>query len=215
RREMLRLGALAPLGLGLPQLLAGAARAQGRRPAKSCLLIFMEGGPSHIDLWDMKPNAPAEVRGEFRPIATRLPGVHVCEHLPLSSRHWHRLALVRSVTHAITDHNAGSYRALTGRHPVENGRLVIGDGPANFPPYGAVLAKLRPTGNPLPDFVHVAELQSNNNFNIPGQSAGFLGAAYDPLVTGDPSLPEFHIPGLMPVPDVPAGRLERRGDLLQ
>src|SRR4051794_12570831 len=103
RRELLTLGALAPVGLTLPRLLA--SETQTRRPARSCLLVFMEGGPSHIDLWDMKPGAPDNIRGEFRPIATRVPGLHVCERLPLVSQQIHRLALVRSVTHGITDHN--------------------------------------------------------------------------------------------------------------
>ena len=123
RREMLRLGGLLPLGLSLPMLLAQRTMASNdsaiRARAKSCLIIFMEGGASHIDLWDMKPKAPAQVRGEFQAIATQTPGITVCEHLPLSARHWHKLAQVRSVTHSITDHNAGSYYALTGRSPVD------------------------------------------------------------------------------------------------
>ena len=89
----------------------------------------------------------------------------------------HHLALVRSVTHTIGDHNAGTYYALTGRYPVEGGKLVLADGPNNFPPYGAVLAKLRPGGTALPDFVHVPEFMSNLGVDIPGQSAGFLGEA--------------------------------------
>src|SRR5262245_19930109 len=113
RREWLRVGALAPVGLGLSQLLAGESRNSARPRAKSCLLVFMEGGPSHIDLWDMKPNAPLEVRGEFQPIATKVPGLVVCDQLPMLSRQMHRLALVRSMTHGIADHNAGTYYSLT------------------------------------------------------------------------------------------------------
>ncbi len=218
RREVLRLGGLAPVGLALPELLAREARAADRpapkTSAKSCLLVFMEGGPSHLDLWDLKPSAPAEVRGEFRPIATTVPGLHVCEHLPLLARQMHRLALVRSMTHGITDHNAGTYYSLTGRHPVDGSRLIVADAAKNFPPYGAVLAKLRPGGGPLPDFVHIPEYQSNLGVDIAGQSAGFLGAAYDPFVAGDPSLPNYRIPGLSPAREVPPARLKGRADLL-
>src|SRR5262245_37304628 len=146
RRELLRLGTLAVPGLGLPELLARESQTPARKAkARSCLLVFLEGGPSHIDLWDMKPDAPAEVRGEFQPVATTVPGLNVCEHLPLLARQMHRLALVRSVTHAITDHNAGTYYSLTGRYPVDGARLIVANSPKNFPPYGAVLAKLRPT----------------------------------------------------------------------
>lgn len=220
RREMLRVGGLAPLGLGLSQFLAAQSaaaptRSTRRRRAKSCLLIFLEGGPSHLDLWDMKPDAPAEVRGIFQSIATTAPGIRVCEHLPLLSQQMHRLALVRSVHHGITDHNAGSYYALTGRHPVDGSRLIVSDGPKNFPPYGAVLAMLRPSGRPLPDFVHIPEIMSNNNFDIPGESAGFLGAAYDPFVSGDPSLPDYQTPGMTPLADVPPSRLQGRDELLR
>jgi hypothetical protein len=219
RRTWLRLGGLSLAGLSLPELLARESRA-GTAPtsrkarAKSCLVFFLEGGPSHIDLWDLKPNAPAEVRGEFRPIATTVPGLHVCEHLPLVSRQMHHLALVRSVTHSITDHNAGTYYSLTGRYPVDGSKLIVKDGPANFPPYGAVLAKLRPIDRPLPAFVHVGEIMSNLGVDIAGQTAGFLGARYDPFITGDPSLPGYEVPGMAVTKEIPLARLDRRGSLL-
>lgn len=221
RREVLRLGGLPLAGLTLPRLLATEAAAQTPsakvRPAraKSCLVIFLEGGPSHIDLWDMKPDAPAEVRGEFQPIATRNPGLWVCEHLPQFARQAHRLAFVRAVHHSITCHNAGTYYMLTGRTPVERGgQFIVGNSPKNFPPYGAVLARLRPSGRALPDFVHIPEFQSNLRVDIAGQSAGFLGAAYDPVVSGDPSLPGYHVPGLATASDLPGDRLARRDALL-
>lgn len=218
RREVLRLGALLPVGLTLPSMLsqrAIAAETKGFAPrAKSCLIVFMEGGPSHIDLWDMKPDAPSQVRGEFKPIATKAPGVMVCEHMPMLSKHWHQLAQVRSVTHGIVDHNAGAYYALTGRYPVDQGKLIISESPGNFPPFGSVMSKLRPSSNNLPSFVHVGEIMSNNNFDIPGELAGFLGGAHDPFVTGDPSLPGYRTPGLTPQPALSLNRLHRRDDLL-
>lgn len=219
RREMLRLGGLLPLGLSLPTMLSRIGTAAPGKPAntraKSCLLIFMEGGSSHIDLWDMKPHAPAQVRGEFQPIATRTPGITVCEHLPMSAPYWHHLAQVRSVTHAITDHNAGSYYTLTGHNPVDQGRLIVAESPQNFPAYGSVLSALRPSTTELPNFVHVAEIMSNNGHDIPGELAGFLGAAHDPLITGDPSLPGYRTPGLDPQPGLSSNRIQQRESLLQ
>src|SRR5690242_9320620 len=115
----------------------------------------------------------------------------------------HRLALVRSMRHSITDHNAGTYLSLTGHSPLDGGKLIVANSPRNFPPYGAVLAKLRPSSGKLPDFVHVPEYQSNNGVDIAGQSAGFLGAGFDPLISGDPSLPDYHLPGLSPRDELP------------
>src|SRR5688572_24341164 len=98
RRHALRAGALGAAGLTLTDLLA-APPVAGRKVAKSCILFFLDGGPSHIDLWDMKPDAPSNVRGEFRAISTTADGVQVCEHLPMLARQMHRVALVRSVHH--------------------------------------------------------------------------------------------------------------------
>jgi Protein of unknown function (DUF1501) len=218
RRDLLRVGSLGGLGLALPDLLraeSGPSATVTRGKAKSCILFFLEGGPAHQDLWDMKPEAPAEIRGEFSPIATSLPGVSVCEHLPMLARQVHRMAQVRSVHHQIVDHNAGAYYALTGRNPVVGGRLILGDEPENFPPFGAVVAKLLPrTEVLLPEFVQLPDVMSNNGRDLPGQRAGFLGAAYDPLIAGDPSAPGYQVPGLERPGDVPAVRSAARRLLL-
>jgi hypothetical protein len=215
RREFLRVGGLTAAGLGLPVLLNPRAHAGGstKPRAKSCLLIFMEGGPSHLELWDLKPEAPVEVRGEFKPIRSSVPGVTVGELLPLLSKEMHQFAQVRSVRHAVNDHNAGAYYMLTGKSPVEGGQLVVADSPRNFPPFGAVAARERPVAKPLPAFVHLPEFQWNNGVDIAGQSAGFLGARYDPFVGGDPSLPDYKVPGLDLLPEVSLDRLGRRNDL--
>jgi len=215
RREFLRIGGLTSLGLTLPSLLHGDAPRRTPGRARNCILIFMEGGPSHIDLFDMKPHAPAEVRGELCPIATSVPGTILAETLPRLSRHMHRIAQVRSVTHTVNDHNAGAFYMLTGRYPVDGARLIIADGPGNFPPYGSVLAKLRPSRGALPSFIHLPHVMSNNSVNIAGQSAGFLGSAYDPLVVGDPSLPDWQVPGMVPAEDVTPSRLSERNDLVR
>jgi len=216
RREVLRLGGLGLVGLSLPKLLqAEAIKPAGRKRAKSCILFFMEGGPAHQDLWDMKPEAPVEYRGEFKPISTTVPGLQVCEHLPLLAPQMHHVALVRSVHHTVIDHNAGAYYALTGRSPEGGGQLVLAPSPSLFPTYGSVLAKLRPSGGPLPDFVHLPEVLFNNNADLPGQFAGFLGGDYDPYVAGDPSLPGYIPRGLSLTPGVSTERLNRRWSLLQ
>ncbi|HEV3167064.1 MAG TPA: DUF1501 domain-containing protein [Isosphaeraceae bacterium] len=213
RREVLRVGAASLFGLALPNLLR-AASDKGKPQAKSVILFFLEGGPAHQDLWDMKPDAPEEIRGEFKPIDTTVPGLLFCEHLPMLARQAHHLTLVRSVHHTIADHNAGAYFALTGYDPVVSGRLITTPSPDNFPPFGAVLAKLQPAGLPLPDFVHTPDWMSNNGSFLPGQDAGFLGTQFDPFITGDPSLPHYKVPGLDLPRELSLDRVSRRRSLL-
>lgn len=214
RRELLQIGSLGLVGLNLPGMLQ-AAKVQGLRPgaAKSCILFYLEGGPAQQDLWDMKPEAPSAYRGEFRPIATKQPGLHVCEHLPMLAKQMHHLAQIRSVHHKVVDHNAGTYYMLTGRSPVDGGRLIVEDDPSNFPPFGSVLAQHRPHKD-LPEFVHLPDIMSNMGYDLPGERAGFLGPSYDPLVAGDPSAPNYQIPGLEFPKGVNRDRLRQRRSLL-
>jgi len=213
RRDVLRAGSLGAVGLTLPTLLAAQSKAPAAK-ARSCILFFLEGGPAHQDLWDMKPEAPAEYRGEFQPISSSLVSVPVCEHLPMLARQMQHFALIRSVHHKIVDHNAGAYYMLTGRSPVNSGGLILRPDPQNFPPYGSVLAQLRPVDKPLPPFVHLPDVMSNNGQNLPGQDAGFLGGACDPFVAGDPSAPGYEVPGLTLNRDVGHDRLAVRRGLL-
>lgn len=214
RRDLVTAGSLGLIGLSLDGL-ASSAAVGGLRSgsAKSCILFYLEGGPAGQDLWDMKPTAPVGVRGEFRPVNSTVPGLDVCEHLPMLSQQMHRLASVRSVHHKIVDHNAGTYYMLTGRHPVSGGRLIVQDDPDNFPPYGSVLAHLRPARD-VPEFVHLPEFMYNNGHELPGERAGFLGPRYNPLVAGDPSAPRYRIPGLKSPPTLSSNRLRKRRDLL-
>lgn len=221
RRELLLggavgLGALDLVGLDLPGLLA-AEETPGlpRARAKSCILFFMEGGPAHQDLWDLKPEAPLEYRGEFKPIATKVPGVQVCDHLPMLARQMHHFAQVRAVHHNVNDHNAGAYYCLTGHSPRVGNKLIISPGPTLFPSYGAALSRLRPTGSELPDFIHIPEVLSNLKYDLPGQFAGFFGRQHDPYVTGDPSLPEFNTRLFELSGDVSQKRFLRRRRLRQ
>ena len=216
RRHALKLGALGLVGLSLPELLRAEVtpiqRVGGGR-AKACILYCMEGGPAHQDLWDMKPDSPREYRGEFEPISTSVPGIHVCEHLPMLARQMHHVAQVRSVHHTINDHNAGTYYALTGRSPDEGNELIRAPGPKLFPTYGSVLAQLRPGGNALPDFVHLPEVLFNGGAELPGQYSGFLGSKFNPYVAGDPSLSDYTPPGLALSTSVTPQRFGRRQQL--
>ncbi len=214
RRMFLHAGATGVLGLELT--LTGLLKAANdRAKAKSLILFALEGGPSHIDLWDMKPEAPEMIRGEFRPIATTVPGLLFCEHLPRLATQAHHLTLVRSVHHTVNDHNAGYYQAMTGRHGLNGGRLIVAPSADNFPSIGSVVAKLRPSANDLPDHVQAPDLMSNNNAFLPGQDAGFLGATFDPLISGDPSLPGYRLPGLESSVHLTAERLRKRRALLE
>jgi len=229
RRKLLSAGGLVTAGLTLPRLLYAESLLGGNAKskadshanqytlpgkAKSCILFFMEGGPSHLDYWDLKPAAPSEIRGPYQPILTTVPGLQVSDQLPNWSPIMKHLAVIRSVTHKVVDHNAGAYYTVTGHQPVRGAQLVTRPSRENFPPIGSVLAKLRPTNQPLPDFIHIPKRMFNSGSFIPGQLSGFLGDAYDPLMTGDPSVGNFQIPGLEPLPGLDDQRLADRRQLL-
>lgn len=221
RREALTVGALAAFGMSLPSLLKAddGQRTLGRKsksaPAKSCILFFMEGGASHIDLWDLKPDAPSQIRGPYQPIATSVPGFQVSEKLPMWGPIARHLTVVRSVTHSIVDHNASSYYGLTGHYPMRGSTLIRAPSREDAPPIGSVLAKLRPTGQALPDFIHIPKRMINCGSFIPAQLSGFLGESFDPLITGDPSERDFRIAGLTPQADLSRNRLQKRMELLE
>ena len=113
RRQLLRVGAVGCMGLTLPRLMAAESATQARSRVKSCILIFHYGGPSHLDTWDMKPNAPREIRGDFKPIATTVPGLRVCEHLPLTAGIAHHVAVIRSMHHPMRNHNSAAVESLS------------------------------------------------------------------------------------------------------
>ena len=138
RRRWLQVGGLGLTGLSLPRLLQ--AEASRPRPAyRSCVLFLLQGGPSQLDIWDLKPDAPAEVRGEFRPSATSVSGVRFCEHLPQLARTARLFTIVRSMTHRTVFHNAATYQVLTGRPPSSD-TVALNVAENDFPHPGAVLA---------------------------------------------------------------------------
>ena len=184
------------------------------QPIRSCILIFHYGGPSHIDTYDMKPNAPAEIRGQFSSIATSVPGIRVCEHLPQTARVMDHLAIVRSMHHPMTNHNAAAFTALCGRDPLK-GDLELLSNDRNDPPcYGAILSATMREQPGLPTFVALPHVMYNV-VQLPGQVAGFLGSAHGPFqVNADPSVPDFHMGELELPGDLPLDRLDHRASLL-
>ncbi|HEY3965689.1 MAG TPA: DUF1501 domain-containing protein [Planctomycetaceae bacterium] len=221
RRDMLQLGTLGlgGFGLSLPQLFAAEAETPryGIRPtADNCILLFLDGGPSHLDMWDMKPQAPDGIRGEFQPISTSLPGYQVCEHMPRLAQHMHRATIVRSMHHTVNNsHGAAVYTALTGLDRGEVGGLVS---QSDHPHMGAVLAKLRPTPPNVLSHVHLPYITQEGAGNPPqpGFFAGFLGRSYDPLfVLKDPNAADFKVPELTLLSDTSATRLAQRRQLFE
>src|SRR5262245_47835018 len=221
RREWLRVGALGAAGLALPQLLRADERrragAAGRRgAATACILLYLQGGQSQLETFDMKPAAPAEVRGEFRPTRTTVPGTLLCEHLPRLARLAHRFTLLRSLSHRLSNHNPAGYYALTGNVPATGDAFDVRPRPEDHPNPGAVVARLGPGRGAVPAVQLSRPVVGDLAIPMPGLGAGFLGAACDPLtVTADPNQPRLEVEGLGPPADVPAQRLGRRRSLLR
>lgn len=221
RRELLRIGGLGTVGISLPQLLASRALSAenmiaGLAPkADACIILLLNGGPSHLDMWDMKPGSPVEIRGEFAPIASSLNGVSVCEHLPRMARQMHRATLIRSMNHSVNNsHAAAVYAALTGHDRGEQGG---GAKPDDHPSPGSVLSKLRPTpSGSLPYITLPFKTKEGAAGPLqPGFLAGFMGATYDPFwVLDNPDSPNFHVRNLALPDGLPLDRMHARRSLL-
>src|SRR5262249_12100835 len=189
RREVLRVGGLAFTGLWWSDWLraraaatsparTGASAARGGfGKAKSCILIFNYGGPSHLDIWDLKPDAPPEIRGEFKPIATRVRGLSITEHLPRLAALADRYTVIRSVNHRDNDHAIGAYLALTGYHHPKNAILGIEPPatPQDMPSLGSVVSKLRAAEKSGFAYITLGDLRHFGNNDSMGQNAGCLG----------------------------------------
>ncbi|HYT94876.1 MAG TPA: DUF1501 domain-containing protein, partial [Gemmataceae bacterium] len=199
---------------GLWRAQAASPVRPGRGALRSCILIFYYGGPSHLDTYDPKPDAPAEIRGEFRTIATSAPGIRICEHLPRMSRLMHKVALIRSMHHEARLHDSASIHALTGRPLDGPDRELLTPQPQLFPSFGSAVARLR-RGEPAEIPFASLPFPFRNVHDVPCQGAGFLGAAFDPLrIEVDPQVANYRADALTPAADLPAGRLRQRRDLL-
>lgn len=213
RRSLLRVGAAGFAGLNLATSLRAQSGATPR--AKHVIFLHQWGGPSHIDTFDMKPDAPEGIRGQFRPIASDTPGLNLTEHLPRFARVLGRFAQIRSLHHTMKNHNSAGYYSLTGHAPpVDDQRLR--DSLELYPAYGSVAAMLRPVDDPaIPSFVSFPHVIRDGSVT-PGQHASFLGKPYDPFYVGaDPNKAGFKLPELSLPASLPLERLDDRRGLLR
>lgn len=222
---MLQAGATGLLGLSLAELLAAQALAGGdSHPAgfgraKRCIFLFMWGGPSQLDTLDMKPAAPDNVRGPFRPIATKVPGLAICEHFSQLAGVMDKVALIRSLGHDDPAHLSSGHATVTGHlAPVVNSDATPPSA-RDTPHLGSVLAKLRPDSGAMPPFVllpWIAYHPAAPGGQAPGQHGGWLGPQYDPLLaTGDPNDANWKLPALTLQPGITPELLSSRFELLQ
>jgi hypothetical protein len=221
RREILRIGGLTALGLtagDLNRLRAAAAGPSGSTDrAHSCVFIFLFGGPSHIDLWDMKPDAPLEIRGEFQPIDTAVPGIQVCEHLPLLAQCMDKLCLVRSMTHLMPVHGPACSEIYTGR-PYFGPPTTDQATPEDWPSVAALTQRFGPKQGGWPPSIVIPWFTqfAGQDKPIAGQTGGRMGESFRPfLVSGDPSRVDFQVAGLRLPEEVALDRAQSRGALLR
>ena len=183
RRQLLAT-AIGAGGLSLPALLqlraSGASQTRPLDKAKSCILIYCWGGMSHLESWDLKPDAPVEVRGEFAPIATATPGIFVSEHLPLLARETGKLAIIRSIHHDDSAHGRGMYWNLTGHRPPRAGNIPPMS--SDWPSLPAMVSKLRPAPSGVPAAVRLPYPMVDNDTLQAGEYGGWLGVKYDPII---------------------------------
>jgi len=207
RRDFLHAGSLGTVGLTLPAYLRAKEEQGAKDSDVNCIMLFLLGGPSQLDTWDMKPKAPAEVRGPFQPIKTNVPGIEISEIFPKMAKHADKFSLVRSVYHTATAVHD------TGHQMMQTGRLFTGG--VEHPHAGCVLGYLRGGRGELPAHVLLPRPMGRTGGNMPhGQSAGYLGKPYDPFVlNADPSTPNFKVPDLLPPDYISDVRAERRQKL--
>ena len=212
RRSFLQAGAAGLAGLSLPNLFslqsAGAVE-YDRAKIKNCITLFLVGSPGHLDTFDMKPDAPTDIRGKFNPIQTSLTGVNICEHFPLMARMMDKVAMIRSLHHNTgTAHSNGSRWMMTGRDEV---------GPNQQPHTGSVVARVfGPKGNLPPSIILPAKIGNTGGPSINGQEARYLGSAYEPFFLGaDPARSDFKVADLVPPSGQTEFRINARRNLLK
>lgn len=214
RRNMLQIGTIGALNLTLPHLLS--ANELSRTPsADACILVFLNGGPSHLDTWDMKPDLPQEMRSEFRPIATAVPGLQICEHLPRFSRQIDRCTLIRSVHHDQVAHAPAVYTALTGvKSSVRAG--ILGAKPTDHPAIGSVVGRFRPPTAQVMPYVMMPFLTQEGAGGPPqpGFLGGWLGRSHDPFIVLQGAAGSLAMPALSPTQGMTSERVRDRRQLL-
>jgi hypothetical protein len=235
RREWMRIGSIGLFGLNLPNFFGwqkaqaanttatGASRLQGAKgfgTAKSVIMVFLQGGPSHLDIWDPKPDAPSNIRGEFKPIPTKVPGIQLSEHMPKLAEQVKRYTLIRSMSYTPTglfNHTAAIYQMLTGYPPdrVSPSGQLEPPSPIDFPTAGSHISKMLPLKEPVLPFVEMPRPLQESGVIGKGGAAGFLGKAYDPYrLYQDPNR-AIKLDDLSLRKEVPADRLKDRLDMLK
>jgi hypothetical protein len=223
RRQWLRAGSLGAFGLSLPTLLATRQTARASLvpsggKAKSCIVVFLLGGPPQHETWDPKPDSPVEVRGEFKPIASATPGINVGELMPRTAQLTSRIAVLRAMSSNDNAHSSSGYWMLTGYpHTPMNSENARPGAPNDWPCMGGVVKKLRAERGGLPASITLPEdIWNTGRLPWPGQDAGWLGRRSDPwLLLCDPNKPDFQVSGLESAPELPALRVDRRRSLLE
>lgn len=219
RREILQVGYSGLMGVSLPSLLAkrGSAKESGSatvRPPKSVLIVFLTGAASHHDTFDMKPNAAKEIRGEFNPISTPVPGLHICEHLPHLAKRADKYSIVRTLSHKDNNHLMSTHHVLTGTKQPGGffDKVASRD---DWPCYSSALSFLRPQTDGMPAGVNLPTWLESGPLTWPGQHAGFLGPKFDPWqIKGDPNNKKFQVDALTLSQGIDIARLKHRQQLL-
>jgi uncharacterized protein (DUF1501 family) len=219
RRELLQVGYSGLLGIGLPSLLASSARSaptkeRASRKGKSVILVFLTGAPSHLDTFDLKPDAPAEVRGEFKPLATKTPELRICEHLPRLAARSDKYAVVHSLAHRENNHLVATHHVLTGyQQPGAFFDKVASRD--DWPSYASALNYLKPRHDGIPSGVNLPTFLMEGPLTWPGQHAGFLGPKHDPWqISKDPNAADFRVDSVRLAPGLEIERLRDRRALL-
>jgi hypothetical protein len=217
RRHAIKVGGLGLLGLTMPGILrAEAMPAAGKvkARAKSVIFLFQFGGPSHIDMFDMKPEAVEGIRGPYKPISSSADGIQVSERLPKTAKVMDKVTLIRSVHHTMNNHNSAAYYALTGHAPPSDDQRLR-DSLDLFPAYASIVDKLAPLRGEMPTSVSYPHVIGDGSVT-PGQHASFLGKVHDPLIVlQDPNSSAFALPELSLPQDIPFERLQARRELLR
>ncbi len=221
RRELLKMSSLGALGLSLPDTSQVQAATTSHKPtAKRCIYIFLCGGPSQIDMWDLKPEAPDSIRGPFQPIDTSVPGIQIGDLLPEVSKHADKFSIIRSMNHDSSSHATGiKYMLLADAGPTTRALKAFPPQRSDHPGMGAILQSLQASTSQLPGWVTVPRPFTTGGQFYKGQTAGFLGGAYDPLyldVEKRDSLSEkqFTVKGFSLPEGVDAERFQNRRELL-
>jgi hypothetical protein len=212
RRHLLKVGGLGLLGLSMPKLLRAEAVKKLTARAKSVIFLFQWGGPSHVDMFDRKPDTAEGIRGPLKGIPTTVPGLHVCEGMERVAKIMDKVTLIRSVHHSMKNHNSAGYYALTGHAPPTDDQRLR-DSLELYPAYGSMVDKLASVKEDMPTFVAYPHVISDGSIT-PGQHASFLGKRHDPLlVLQDPNSPNFSLPELTLPASLTIERLEQRREL--